>query len=219
MISEIAIKNVLPEVFAGDGEEKISSQSQVWLHYVTFHKGETYTVAARSGAGKSSLCSFIYGNRTDYIGEITFDGHNIKTFDINFWCELRRKSLSYLPQEMMLFPELTLLENIRIKNDITHHKSEQQIAALAERLGLEAHLQKKAAHLSVGQQQRAAAIRAVCQPFDFIILDEPVSHLDEENNHILAEIITEEAASQGAGIITTSVGNSLALSNPIILTL
>ena len=71
----------------------------------------------------------------------------------------------------------------------------------------------------MGQQQRAAAIRAVCQPFDFIILDEPVSHLDEENNHTLAEIITEEAASQGAGIITTSVGNSLAVSKPIILTL
>ena len=64
MISEIAIKNVLPEVFSGDGEEKYSSQSQVWLHDVTFRKGEKYTIAARSGAGKSSLCSFIYGNRT-----------------------------------------------------------------------------------------------------------------------------------------------------------
>lgn len=219
MISEIAIKNILPEVFAGDGEEKYSSQSQVWLHDVTFRKGEKYTIAARSGAGKSSLCSFIYGNRTDYTGEILFDAHSTKTFDINYWCKLRRESLAYLPQEMMLFPELTLLENILIKNNITHYKTEQQIARLAKFLGLETHLHKKAAHLSVGQQQRAAAIRAVCQPFDFIILDEPVSHLDEENNRNLADIITEEAANQGAGIITTSVGNSLAISNSKILTL
>ena len=43
------------------------------------------------------------------------------------------------------------------------------------------------------------------------MLDEPVSHLDEENNRIAAELITEEAARQGAGIISTSVGNHILL--------
>ena len=59
--------------------------------------------------------------------------------------------------------------------------------------------------------QRVALVRAVCQPFDFIFLDEPVSHLDARNNKIVADIITEEANNQGAGIISTSVGNHLML--------
>ena len=63
----------------------------------------------------------------------------------------------------------------------------------------------------MGQQQRLAIVRALCQPFDFILLDEPVSHLDAENNAIAAEIIAEEASRQGAGIISTSVGNHLML--------
>ena len=68
--------------------------------------------------------------------------------------------------------------------------------------------------MSIGQQQRAGIIRAICQPFDFILLDEPVSHLDEENNRKAAEIIMAEAQRQGAGIISTSVGNPLLLAEP-----
>ena len=48
-------------------------------------------------------------------------------------------------------------------------------------------------------------------PFDFLMLDEPVSHLDAANNMAAAEIIAEEAMAQGAGIISTSVGNPLLL--------
>lgn len=56
-----------------------------------------------------------------------------------------------------------------------------------------------------------AFVRSVCQPFDFIFLDEPVSHLDSRNNAIIAEIVDEEAKAQGAGVVSTSVGNPLML--------
>ena len=55
--------------------------------------------------------------------------------------------------------------------------------------------------MSFGQQQRVALVRALCQPFDFIFLDEPISHLDEENGRIMSRILVEEADRQGAGII------------------
>ena len=61
----------------------------------------------------------------------------------------------------------------------------------------------------IGQQQRVAIIRALCQPFDFILLDEPVSHLDNQNNRVISELVMSEALKQGAGIISTSVGNNL----------
>lgn len=54
-------------------------------------------------------------------------------------------------------------------------------------------------------------MRALCQPFDFLLLDEPVSHLDMRNNSIVADVIAGEAAVQGAGIIATSVGYNINL--------
>ena len=65
--------------------------------------------------------------------------------------------------------------------------------------------------LSFGQQQRVAMIRALCQPFDFIFLDEPVSHLDEGNGRIMASLLTEEVERQGAGVVVTSIGKHLEL--------
>lgn len=67
--------------------------------------------------------------------------------------------------------------------------------------------------LSIGQQQRVALVRTLCQPFDFVLLDEPVSHLDARNNAIAAEMVQREADKQGAAIVATSVGNHLSLTD------
>ena len=86
-------------------------------------------------------------------------------------------------------------------------------------LGLADRISTPASRLSIGQQQRVALVRTICQPFDFILLDEPVSHLDEENNLLAAEMIEEVAAAQDAGIIVTSVGNPLAINYKTLLPL
>lgn len=109
------------------------------------------------------------------------------------------------------FPELTVLQNIQLKNQLTRHKTEQELLDLLERLGIADKAHQRLGRLSIGQQQRVAIIRTICQPFDFILLDEPVSHLDRRNNQIVAAIIDEEAKAQGAGVIATSVGNPLLL--------
>ena len=58
---------------------------------------------------------------------------------------------------------------------------------------------------------RASPSQVLRQPFDFIFLDEPISHLDEENGRIMSRILVEEADRQGAGIIVTSIGKHLEL--------
>ena len=63
------------------------------------------------------------------------------------------------------------------------------------------------------------AIRALCQPCDFYLLDEPVSHLDAANNRAIALLIEEEARKTGAGIIATSVGNNLDIAAEEVLKL
>ena len=127
------------------------------------------------------------------------------------WIDLRRHSLSLLFQELRLFPELTAWENVMIKNNLTltGYKNDKEIEAFFEQLGIADKKNSLLGKMSFGQQQRVAFIRALCQPFDFIFLDEPISHLDQENGHILSSILLKEAESRGAGVIVTSIGKHL----------
>lgn len=207
-ISKITLKEALPAVFQGETR----SHSDVWLTNLTLHKGKRYIISAESGTGKSSMCAYIYGARRDYLGEILFNDTDIRSFSIPEWQEWRRVSLAYLPQDLGLFPELTAYENIKLKNDLTGHFDSVKIDEMLRRLGIIDRRDFPVGKMSIGQQQRVAIIRTLCQPFDFIFLDEPVSHLDEHNNKIVASIVEEEAERQGAAIVSTSVGNHLLLS-------
>ena len=204
-IQEISLQHVLPEAFAS--RDRI--ESDVWHQEVVFKHGETYLLSAASGTGKSSLCSYLYGMRNDYQGLILFDGKNIRSLQTSQWTALRTHAISMLFQDLRLFPELTTLENIRLKNQLTHYQKKAFIKDSLERLGIGDKLDTPVGKLSFGQQQRVALVRALCQPFDFICLDEPISHLDDANAEGLAQLLREEADRQGAGIIVTSVGKHL----------
>ena len=204
-MKEISLSQIVPEVFS----QREKKESGIWYREVAFTKGEVCLLEAVSGAGKSSLCSYLYGYRSDYQGTICFDGENIRNFSKTQWAELRRVSLSILFQELRLFQELTAWENILIKNNLTGYKPLQWIENCFHLLGIEDKKDVTVAKLSFGQQQRIAFVRALCQPFDFVFLDEPVSHLDINNNRILGELLAEEVKQQGAGVIVTSIGNPL----------
>ena len=214
-MDSITLRNLLPLVFRGMENTETIRTSRIWeVPSFTMAKGCRMCVQAESGSGKSSLLSFIYGNRSDYGGTILFDGTDIRTLGATAWSRIRTRSIALLPQEMRLFPRLTAMENICLKNDLTGYKTKAEIEALLDRLGISDKKDVPVERLSVGQQQRVAIVRTVCQPFDFIFLDEPVSHLDSRNNLIAARIIEEEASRLGAGIVSTSVGNNLLLDNP-----
>ena len=183
--------------------------SEVWLQDIKLERGKRYLISAESGTGKSSMCSYIYGYRQDYSGVIAFDGQDIRSLTVAQWCDVRQRHIAYLPQDMRLFGELTAMENVELKNRLTGFKSREEIIKLFEAMGIADKVDSLASKLSIGQQQRVAIIRTLCQPCDFIMLDEPVSHLDDENNRIVADLIPREADRQGAGIIATSVGNHL----------
>ncbi len=193
--------------------------SEVWQQNVTLERGKRYLISAESGTGKSSMCSYIYGYRQDYSGVIAFDGNDIRTLTVEQWCDIRQRHIAYLPQDMRLFGELTAMENVELKNRLTGFKKLEEIHRLFEIMGIADKENSLASKLSIGQQQRVAIIRTLCQPCDFILLDEPVSHLDDENNRIVADLITQEAARQGAGVIATSVGNHLKMDGASIINL
>lgn len=212
-IEEITLESLLPCVFA---QEELPF-SQVWRSRVSLRRGGRYLVDAASGGGKSSLAAFIIGSRRDHEGKILFDGEDVSSFSISRWQEIRRSHIAYLPQELALFPELSALDNILLKAELSGDADMHRIDDWMNRLGIESRRDFPAGRLSIGQQQRVALIRSLCQPFDFVLLDEPVSHLDEENNRIAAAIVEEEARRQEAGVIVFSVGNPLLINNPEIL--
>lgn len=205
----IGLENMLPQVFSGDKPGK----SDVWHTRLSLHRGCRIIIEAASGTGKSSLCSYIYGTRDDYQGSLTFNSTDCRSLTVDAWQRLRRESLAYLPQDLGLFPELTAMENIELKRSLTNAVSRSKVEEWMSELGVDFRADYLVGKLSIGQQQRVALIRALCQPFDFILLDEPVSHLDEANNEIAARIVCRRAEETGAGIIATSVGNRLAIAD------
>ena len=195
-------------------------KSEIWENTrVIFEPGSSYLVEAPSGRGKTSLLSIIYGLRKDYRGKVFIEDTDISAFTGKEWSSIRKNRLSFIFQGLELFDELTAIDNIRLKNSITREKSEEEIVKMARQLEIENFLRQKTGILSFGQQQRVAIIRALCQPFDYLLADECFSHMDRENSRIAFDLIMEECSAKNAGLILSSLHSSEDINTGIRLTI
>jgi putative ABC transport system ATP-binding protein len=193
----LELQNLLPLYF----EESKKQTSEIWGKDLRFEKGEMIKIIAPSGSGKSSLTHFIYGTRQEYSGTISYDGKNIRDLSVENFASWRKDHMSIVFQDLRLLPEQTVLENIDIKRQLNPYHPVEKIEQMAKRLGIGKKLSSKAKTCSYGEQQRVAIIRALMQPFEFLMLDEPFSHLDNNNRITAMELMMEEAHSRGAAII------------------
>lgn len=193
----LQLQNLLPLYF----EDSKKQTSEIWGKDLRFEKGEMIKIVAPSGSGKTSLTQFIYGTRPDYSGTICYNNSNIKQFSFENFAGWRKDHISIVFQDLRLFPEQTVFENIDIKRQLNPYHPAEKISEMTERLGIGNKLGSKAKTCSYGEQQRVAIVRALMQPFDFLMLDEPFSHLDTVNRQIAMELMTEEASARGATII------------------
>ena len=206
-MDKITLDNALPQIFHG----RDMSASEVWQRSLTLERGGIYLIEAASGTGKTSLCSYLIGYRDDYEGRILFDNTDIRSLSVGQWVQARRTGLSHLFQELRLFPELTAWENIQIKNGLTHWRTARQVDEWFAAFGIAEKRNELVGRMSFGQQQRVAMIRALVQPFSFLLADEPISHLDDANSRAMAQVLLAEIRSQGAGLVVTSVGKHMDL--------
>lgn len=174
------------------------SESDVWRSAVEINFSDKTHVSAPSGTGKTTLCGILYGLRTDFSGEFLIQEQSSK---IVSWEEERKLRLSVVFQDLKLMPDQSAWENILVKNNLTQHFTHEEIVAGAKQLGIAELLEKEVQFLSRGEQQRVAILRSLCTPFKCILLDEPFSHLDPENQRKAAGLIEEQAAKNGAGIV------------------
>ena len=161
--------------------------------------------------GKSTLLHIIYGLRKDYSGQLLIDGKKYtQNTPTKNGKNLRKQSISMIFQDLRLFQHLSVRQNLQLIPEI--NASSPSIEEMTAQLGVENCLDQSVFTLSHGQRQRIAIIRALRKPFRLLLLDEPFSHLDEENQKYASRLIQEVVKANNAGLILSSLGSSPALS-------
>lgn len=196
-MEELNINDILPVYF----QENRKNNSEIWGKDLSFRKGEMVKIVAPSGRGKTSLIHFLYGMRFDYAGRISYGNKNISGFNAEEFARYRKSHISIVFQDMRLFPEQTVWDNLEIKRQLNPYHPPEKIREFTERLGIGNKLKTKARICSYGEQQRVSIIRALLQPYDFLLLDEPFSHLDTSNSQKAMELMLEESRARNACIV------------------
>jgi ABC-type lipoprotein export system ATPase subunit len=184
----------------------LQRSSDVWNTLAQFNQGEFIKIKAPSGTGKTTFVHLLYKLRHDYEGTISLDHTTTVELGEDELAELRQNKISIVFQDLRLFPNLTARENIELKR-ILHPPiyPVDVIDEMAAALGISHILDQTAGLCSYGEQQRIAIIRALMQPFEWLIMDEPFSHLDTVNTNKAAGLIETECRKRKAGLIITDL--------------
>ena len=184
------------------------SDSEVWNSETHLVKGEHILVAAPSGKGKTSFISILYGLRKDFKGSYFINETNSKEISPAEWSKIRTSEISIVFQDLRLFSEYTVAENLLIKGRLneTEYVKEESLS-MCQALGIGNLFEKKCGQLSFGERQRVAIVRALLQNASYFIMDEPFSHLDQKNTELALELILKKTKEQNAGLFITSLGS------------
>lgn len=202
---ELILQNLIPVPL----RDKLSQRnSDIWNTRKELKQGERVKIKAPSGTGKTTLVHILYRLRNDYTGNVYWDGKEEQKFTASELAILRQGAVSVVFQDLRLFSQLTARENIELNRVLpasAPYYESDMIDVMAEKLGITHILQQRASLCSYGEQQRIAIIRALIQPFQWLLMDEPFSHLDENNTQKAAALIAEECDKRGAGFILTDL--------------
>ncbi|MDR3607375.1 MAG: ATP-binding cassette domain-containing protein [Oligoflexia bacterium] len=180
------------------GEEQV-------LHQVSLEikKGEFLYVLGGSGAGKSSLLRMLATEEAPSSGQLSLFGYDLTQMTPS---SLRgvRQSIGYIPQEIRLIPDLTVMDNVMLALATAGRRvltgSQPRVQELLERMGLQKIRHKRAALLSGGEAQRVAVVRALVRNPDLIVADEPTGAQDRDYTWAMMELFFR-ANAQGATVV------------------
>ena len=182
---------------------------------LTLQQGETLFIGGPSGCGKTSLLSLITGIQVAQHGTCRVLGTTMNRLSPSDRDLFRGEHLGLIFQQFNLLPFLTVQENIELPSklfDRRFKKSTQlfgsvqaHVDRLCDALHLEPALRHRRANLlSVGEQQRVAAARALLGCPSLIVADEPTSALDEDNKIDFLNLLLSTASAQNTSVITVS---------------
>ncbi len=184
------------------------------LHDVSFalEQGEYVALMGRTGQGKTTILEAIAGLRTVMGGQVLFDGVDVTQQPP------ARRGVGYVPQDLALFPTMTVRENLEFALRIRRTPNPARIRALADWLGLAALLDRSVAGLSGGEAQRTALGRALSFEPKVLLLDEPFSALDEETRAEMHRLMASIREKTGVTVlhVTHNRSEALALADRVL---
>jgi putative ABC transport system ATP-binding protein len=184
-------------------------------------KGESVFLYGPSGSGKSTLLSLAGGIITPQHGQVTVLGSDLGALTGAARDRFRVDHAGFIFQQFNLIPYLSMLENVLLpcrlslrrqqRASAAHGSPREAAVALLDTLGLDAHLyHRHVTGLSIGQQQRVAAARALIGQPEIIIADEPTSALDADRQKDFIALILHQCASHGSSLLFVSHDHRLA---------
>lgn len=192
------------------------------IAHFALQPGEHLFLHGPSGSGKSTLLSLLAGVLRPAAGEIRFLGERIDHLPAATRDRLRGAHIGYIFQQFNLLPYLSVIDNVLLPCRFSPLRKARALARGAASLQAEAqrllaHLdlfaadwQKPVGALSVGQQQRVAAARALIGQPELILADEPTSALDAQRQQDFVDLLLREANEAGSSLIFVSHDQRLA---------
>lgn len=160
-------------------------------------EGDSIAIMGPSGSGKTTLMNIIGLLDKPDTGEIIFRGASIASFTDSESAAYRNRNIGFVFQDHLLLPYLTVSENIllpllaaKYSNDELAVK-EQHANELLEKTGISGLADKYPFHISGGEAQRVALVRALVNNPSVVLADEPTGSLDAKNADILGELLLE----------------------------
>ena len=175
---------------------------------LSISKAERLAITGASGAGKSTLLQLLAGLDKPSQGNIFIDDidlHSIKPLEQS---KIRLNSFGFVYQFHHLLEDLNVYENILIPQQLKHgsdlNKSANKVIRLLDQLDLSSRSKHLPWKLSGGEKQRVAIARAIVNNPSFLFLDEPTGNLDDENSHLVQELILQIADEHNIALILST---------------
>ena len=197
---QILLQDVLPE-----GIPTPRPNHPIWQRELLLNTDKNYLIKGSSGHGKSTLLHILSGVRRNFSGQLYFDKVDARSHSNHQWANIRQNHISVVYQDLKLLPHLTGRQNLLLKTKLQREVKDEQIDDFSSQLGIQSCLDQSCERLSYGQRQRLAIIRSLLQPFDFLLLDEPFSHLDPDNVEMALGLIHQVCSEKSSGILLTTL--------------
>lgn len=180
--------------------------AQIYLPELSLEEGEALVLDGPSGSGKTTVLHMISGLLSPDSGKIVFNGCHVSAMSEKKRAVWRAANIGYIFQRLNLLEELTVLENVLLPLCWRGDKSEKrEITRLAkvllEHVGLKEKMDSFPRQLSIGEQQRAAVVRAMVYKPKLILADEPTASLDVANGGKVLDLLQELCRDYGAALL------------------
>jgi len=210
-----SLLNKVAAIEISDLTFRFDRESEPVLHipFWRVESSERVFLQGESGSGKSTLLALLAGLQLPTEGEVKVLGERLSGLSSRKRDAFRAKNLGVVFQQFNLIPYLSVLDNVLLAGHFGDVKS-ATLKALAvdllERVNLRSQLHnRKAAELSIGQQQRVAIVRALINKPSLILVDEPTSALDHANRDAFLALLLELLAELGCAMLFVSHDQTL----------